>query len=405
VELTGPDTFEEGDVVAFSGAFTDAEWLDKHTASWDWGDPSPPESGALVETHNPPAASGTVHGSHAWGDAGTYLVTLTARDEDGAMGEASKEVIVRNVPPIVRTPDVACAYPCTVMTLQGAFTDKGWPDRHVGAWDFGEATCTALIHESNTPPIGRGTATASHVYREQGTYSAHGIVTDDDGANGRDETIVHVIDVRNRHFERGFRLRLVGEVANHWEPYIVPLHPIAPGQPPPPERPSAVPFSGQTILFHDGEYAQRIRPSAGQRAGLWQRIGANPGWEYQLTAWYSLAQRQDESGVTGFDPEDARTWARPDGALLGIDPSGGDNPTNPAIVWTRVRDRLEWRQLAAAATARGDAITIFLEASGGDLVDADACFDDVALIPVCRVIGPERDEQCRSEDEMQYYRR
>jgi PKD repeat protein len=397
VALSGPDVFDEGESVAFAGTFSDAEWLDHHTASWIWGDPSLPEPGTLSETHDPPACTGTVAGSHAWGDSGTYRVKLLVRDEDGAVGQTAKQVTVRNVAPTVSTPHMVYATPCTVVTLQAEFTDPGWLDRHVAVWHFGDAHCTAIIREQNLPPIGRGSATASHIYHDLGSYNARCIVTDDDGASGFGDTIVHVVNVRNRHFEEGFRLRLVGEVANDWEPYSIPTQPIGPDQPPPPGRPVAAPFSAQETLFHRGEYAQRIRPAAGQRAGLWQRIGANLGWEYLVTAWYSLAERADEPGTTSFDPEDMGTWARPDSARLGVDPFGGSDPTSSAIVWTRGGNRLDWRHLAVSARTQADAITIFLEAFGGDLVGADACFDDVALVPTCRVLAPPKTvEQCCS---------
>lgn len=397
VTLSGPSTFDEGEVIAFTGTFTDAEWLDHHTARWVWGDRSPPEPSGVSETHNPPACAGTVTGSHAWGDSGTYQVTLSVLDEDGAIGRATKPVTVRNVPPTVLTPDVVYAIPCTAVTLQADFTDPGWLDRHVASWHFGDSHCTAIVWEQNVPPIGRGTATASHIYHEIGTYAARCIVTDDDGASGSDGTIVHVVDVRNRHFEDGFRLRLVGDVANDWQPYSLPTPQIGPGQPPPPAPAIAAPFSAQEMLFHGGEYAQRIRPAPGQLAGLWQRIGANPGWEYQVTAWYSLAERGDEPGITSFDPEDAKTWARPDTARLGVDPLGGSDPTSSEIVWGRGGDRLDWRQLAICTRAQAGAITIFLEAFGGDLVAADACFDDVALIPICHVLAPPKTiKQCCS---------
>jgi hypothetical protein len=388
VQLNGPDTVNEGDVITFAGSFTDAEWLDKHSARWQWDDPSGPDVTPVTETNDPPASVGTTEGRHAWGDSGSYLVTLLILDEDGAVGQATKQVTVLNMPPVVRAPRAVFAYPCTVTTLQADFVDPGWLDLHTAVWHFGDTRCTAIVREQNTPPQGRGTATASHIYHELGTYHAQCVVTDDDGATGQDATIVRVVDVCNREFEGGFRLRLLGEVANCWEPYSLPLPSLGLGQAPAPVAQTPVRFSAEGHLIRQGEYAQRIRPMAGQRAGLWQRVGANAGWEYQITAWYSLAQRADEADVTDPDPEDANTWARPDCARLGIDPLGGADPSSPTIVWSRGTNRLEWCQLVASACAEGHAITIFLEAAGGDLLSADVCFDHVALIPTCRVLSP-----------------
>lgn len=397
VELTGPDAIDEGSIVAFTGAFSDPEWLDTHTARWDWGDPSKPEDGTVAETHAPPAGRGTVSGSHAWGDAGTYTITLTVRDDEGASAEATKDVTVLNVAPSVRAPRSVFAYPHTVTTLQAEFTDPGWLDRHAATWHLGDARRTAIVQEQNVPPIGRGTATASHVFRHTATYHASCVVTDDDGASGRADTIVHVVKLRNAHFEEGFRLRLLGEIANAWEPYTLTFEPWGANGNTAAAQVPASPFSAQHMLFREGEYAQRIEPAALERAGLWQRIGANPGWQYQISAWYSLKERQGEPLVGGFDPEEAG-WERFDCARLGIDPDGGTDPASASIVWSTGQNRAEWSQLAVQAVARGDAVTVFVEASGGDREGADVCFDDVELLPTCRVLGPlrEQTEQCTS---------
>jgi hypothetical protein len=70
--------------VNFTGWFTDPSWLDTHTATWDWGDGSPPEPGAVFEEHNPPDSTGIVNGSHTYVYPPPEItVTLTVFDNHG----------------------------------------------------------------------------------------------------------------------------------------------------------------------------------------------------------------------------------------------------------------------------------------------------------------------------------
>src|SRR5206468_1292146 len=112
-------------------------------------------------------------------------------------------------------------YPCSVITMTGKFTDPGWLDTHTGTWEFGGCSPvqTAVIREQNKPPKGIGVAIASHTYECCGTFPAICIVTDDDGASRQDIAIIRVVDVENKGFESGFRIRTGGAVGNEWEPY------------------------------------------------------------------------------------------------------------------------------------------------------------------------------------------
>ena len=364
---------DEGEVVALTGRFADPEWPDTHEATWSWGDGQGPTPGVVAETGSPPATGGTVAGSHAWGDDGTYTVTLTVRDDDGGVGEDTAQVTVRNVPPVVDAGPERFAYPCTVLTLVASFTDPGWLDTHVGTWAFGDCTPpqTALIAETNAPPAGTGSATASHVYRCCGDFVALCTVVDDDGGVGTASTVVRVVDVENAGFEEGFRQHTAGAVASAWEPYLAGGGTDA--------REAAVAFRADATLVHGGQRSQRIGARDGGRAGILQQVGANPGWDYQVSAWYALDER--EAGV----------------ARLGLDPAGGTDPAAQGVVWTAGDERREWSQLAARVTAAGPAVTIFLEADAGSAT-VDACFDDVALLPIqpfCPApVSPPRGERC-----------
>jgi PKD repeat protein len=354
----GPDrTVDEGQVVPFSGTFQDPEWPDTHEATWDWGDYQLPTAGVVTETNSPPASRGSVTGSHAWGDNGTYTVTLTVRDDDGGVGSDTTDVTVLNVPPIVDAGPAMYAYPCTVITLDGHFEDPGWLDTHVASWDFGDCTPRhpAIVHEQHDPPKGTGVALASHVYDCCGVYQATCTVVDDDGGVGSDTTVVSVVDVENAGFEDGFRGRTEGAVANAWEPYV--------------DDPEHEVFEAEEFLVHGGQRSQRIGAAAG-RAGIFQQIAANPGWDYQLAAWYSLDERAGGS------------------ARLGADPEGGVDPFAASVVWESGSDHRNWSQLAVRVGATKRLITVFLEADATEF-DVVAYFDDVELVPIQPFCPPE----------------
>jgi PKD repeat protein len=363
-------TVDEGDVADFTASFTDPQWLDVHTASWDWDDYRPRTDGVVAETHHEPQGTGTVTASHAWGDAGDYVAVLRVRDDQGGIGEAQVNVTVRNVAPRVDAGPAMFAYPCCVITLRGLFIDPGWLDTHVGYWDFGDCSGVqlAVVRETHLPPRGRGEVIASHVYTKCGDYRATCTVYDDDLGRGCSDTLIRVVDVVNRGFEHGFHGDVLGLVANGWFAYG------------PSDARDDV-FAAEELLVHDGQRSQRIRFDGRNSAGIWQHVGANRGWEYQVTVWYSLHPQAGGDSLIISDEEEhvPITGAA---ARLGIDPKGGHDPQAPQVVWSEGRVRGEWSSLSGRVVARGDVITIFLEGSGDEKLSTDVCFDDVALIAV-----------------------
>jgi PKD repeat protein len=394
-------TVKEGDVVPFAGSFSDVQWLETHNATWDWGDSQKPDQGVVTETHTPPLGQGTVTASHAWGDDGTYTVTLSVQDEGGAIGRGQTTITVLNVPPTVDAGPAMFAYPCCVITLTGKFTDPGWLDKHAGFWDFGDCSGPqrAVIREKNDPPAGAGVAIASHTYRKCGVYHALCTVIDDDGGVGTDATPIAVVDICNAGFEDGFCQRQAGAVGNNWLPYFdeVPTlaNPPKPGAAPMPASAGGDIFTAEEFRVHSGESSQRIRFLGQSRAGILQSVGANPNWDYQISVWYSLNEQAGGKSELLKEVDTAADIVPPDvtggAARLGIDPTGGTDPSSADIVWTEGYLRPDWSQLSVRATAaaKATAITIFVEGLGYGRLGADVFFDDAALVAVQPFCPPE----------------
>jgi len=292
VEAGPAITADEGETIRFDGQFTDVEWGDRHEAVWQWGDDTM-EQGVVAETNFAPRAEGIVTGSHAFGSSGEFAVTLRVRDNDGGVGRDTKRVTVRNVPPKVDAGPDLYAYPGIPVTLKASFTDPGWLDRHRAWWETGDAIgprpIPALVREVNEPPAGYGYAALIHIYRTLGTFLAECTVVDSDGASGRDTLPVRVVDVVNGDFEGGFRDRIHGAVANGWEYHVGGAAEGMTGRPGLSDETAA--FQAEEFVVCAGRRSQRINGRSGSRASLHQKIGANRGWDYQVTAWYHLDER------------------------------------------------------------------------------------------------------------------
>ena len=349
VDLGPPIVVNEGEEFEVVAKFTDQEWLDTHRAFFDWGDNSMIEEAVVQETNQAPQAEGSAAAKHAYCDNGTYVLTVKILDDDGGLGVATKTITVLNVPPKVDAGPDMFAYPCTPITLRACFIDPGWCDTHTGTWDFGDCTPPhpAIIKEKNEPPAAVGYAAAAHVYDCCGTFHAVATVVDDDGGVGQDSILVRVTDVENKDFEHGFRSLLFGVVANEWEPYVFNAGSVgAAGQP---AGGASGFFRAEQNVVRDGQRSQCIRSMGAERAGIYQHVGANEGWDYQVATWFHLDER---FGGT---------------CRLGVDPTGGSDPSDPQVVWAESSDNQRWEQLAVRVTAQGKrrAITIFLEIVGG----------------------------------------
>lgn len=92
-------------------------------------------------------------------------------------------------------------------------------------------------------------------------------------------------------------------------------------------------------------------------AGVYQQVPVDPSATVRLSAWsYAWSS-------TGSDPELSQNeaWVR---QRIGIDPTGGTDPTSEDIVWSQgFSQHIDvWGQLSVEATASSDQVTVFLSA-------------------------------------------
>ena len=125
--------------------------------------------------------------------------------------------------------------------------------------------------------------------------------------------------------------------------------------------------------------------SVGDHKGVYQRVATVPGEDYSLTvalqafsndqsfAYSAGSASLDDNGVPG------QYWANP--VRIGVDPSGGIDPTADWILWSDDYDTgALWQDVSLDFTALGSAATIFLDAFPKWPIAGNWCgFDNVRL--------------------------
>jgi len=158
-----PSSPTDLDVIHFTDKSTNS---DGTIASWNWafGD------GSTSTLQNP---------THKYADEGTYHVTLTVTDDDGAINSTSKDVVLSNVAPIA---DADGPYTCELgqsITFDGSGSYDSDGTVVSYQWTFGDGSTGSGVNPT-------------HKYSGYGIYTVKLLVTDDDGVTDQDATTAMV---------------------------------------------------------------------------------------------------------------------------------------------------------------------------------------------------------------------
>lgn len=172
----------EGGSSTLSLTFADADALDTHTVSVDWGDGETTNSAVL-------AAGETTFGApHVYADTGTYSVALTLKDNATPAHAVTmtKSVSPANVGPVVGslTLSPSSVVDHELLTVSGTFTDPGTADTFTLTVDWGDGTAPS---EQSL-----GTArsfSATHSYEATGPVTITASVKDRDGATSNSSSV------------------------------------------------------------------------------------------------------------------------------------------------------------------------------------------------------------------------
>jgi PKD repeat protein len=163
--------------VTVQGIFGDSAAVDTHTVTINWGDGSAPQQLINVDqvTH---AFSGT----HQYAQPGSYTISATVADEDGASSTQTVNGVVV-FPPVITSlsssnPNASNPSTTGTATIQGAFTDPSAAGPDTVSVNWGDGSAVQQLTQVN--PSTNAFA-GTHQFTQPGTYTIFVTVTDADG--------------------------------------------------------------------------------------------------------------------------------------------------------------------------------------------------------------------------------
>ena len=157
-------TIADGQALSLSASFSDAGAGD---GPWgytvDWGDATASVTGSL-------ASQGALGAAHTYAAPGTYTVTVTVTDKDGAGVSDALVATVTAVKPVARAGGPYSGTEGAAIAFDGSASSDPNGDALSYSWSFGDGA------------TGTG-ATPSHAYEDNGTYTVTLTVSDAGGAS------------------------------------------------------------------------------------------------------------------------------------------------------------------------------------------------------------------------------
>ncbi len=157
---------DEGQNLTFSVTAEDPGANDSVSYQWDFGDGS--------------SATGSTSVQHAYADNGSYTVTFTASDDDGATSSASTVIEVSNLAPVIDSTAVATSGDEGESIVLSATASDVPGDSVSYTWDFGDGSPQQV-----GSPI-------SYAWLDEGSYTVTVVASDDDGAASSATTTITI---------------------------------------------------------------------------------------------------------------------------------------------------------------------------------------------------------------------
>lgn len=139
-------------------------------------------------------------------------------------------------------------------------------------------------------------------------------------------------------------------VARSWAPWWIASDEDAPGW----QLRQPV-FSAQTV---DGRLTQQLSTPFGTHvAGLWQQVPSVPGNSYEFSVEGQAWSSEDAAPASQLEASDVNLQ-------VGIDPTGGLDPTSPLILWSeKVQALSYWETIRVQAEAEAAILTVFVRSA------------------------------------------
>jgi Domain of unknown function (DUF4214)/PKD domain len=181
---------DEGQVATVTGTIAQANPEDAFLLEVTWGDGTPTETYTFTPDQGPLDGK-AISVSHRYlDDAGLgrpYTIGLLWKNQNDASNTATLDVAVNNVAPTLGALSATAPLLARTATLSGALSDPGPADTFTARVDWGDGSVDTFAY-----PAGTTAFRQDHLYRHEGTFPIHVIVTDDDGGSTTATTSVTV---------------------------------------------------------------------------------------------------------------------------------------------------------------------------------------------------------------------
>ncbi len=167
----GPYQADEGSPVTFDASSSSDPDGDVLQYRWDFE-----SDGTWTSWSSEPTIT------HTWDDNWSGSTTLEVSDGEFTSTDTAT-VTIGNANPVVEAGEDKTVNEGDSVSFSGSYSDVGTADTHTFLWDFGDDT---TISDTLNP---------THVYAENGIYTATLTVTDDDGGVGTDTVTITVNNV------------------------------------------------------------------------------------------------------------------------------------------------------------------------------------------------------------------